>query len=265
MQTNMDGGADIYINTTAVCDNDPESYPEEGCIFPPANYDYGNTHITSQGDGWYKFETIYFATSGGGLLDNYVEIVYPASVQIDNITIEKINFDLNVSAISPNNVQILSGKRAGVPFTYGIQSSLPVDNCTMWISQESPYLSGNWGAWMKVATASMLHQNSTNVIPFVFASGRNDQNYAWKMTCMSEGLSAESNIPVFTVLDAQKSRGMTHTILELAPILLAFFAVGMTFVWVMTREGEDMLSVMIHMFIIYLVVVVMLLIIYSMV
>ena len=92
MQTNMDGASDIYINTTAVCDNDPESYPEEGCIFPSANYLENSTHITSLGDGWYKFETIYFATSGGGLLDNYVEIVYSASVQIDDCKVQLLTY-----------------------------------------------------------------------------------------------------------------------------------------------------------------------------
>jgi len=87
IQANMDGGADVFINTTTICDNNPEYYPEEGCIFPSANYLEDATHITSQGDDWYKFETIFFATTGGGLVDCYIDPEPPTSVQVDNVVV----------------------------------------------------------------------------------------------------------------------------------------------------------------------------------
>jgi len=87
LQSNIDGGSDTYINTTTVCYHNPEAYPEEGCLFPIFLLE-PYTSITSQGGGWYKFETIFNTSiSNGGELDCYIQANHGESVQIDNVIV----------------------------------------------------------------------------------------------------------------------------------------------------------------------------------
>ena len=263
-------GNEIDFNSTAVVQM---FTPPESLGFYSGKY-FVNTQMTDIGGGWKSVSgdlmtgTIPELSAGAHEAFIYIGGWNPQSdasnyiFYIDNADVRGTDFDLNVSAVSPNEA-VWSGKRAGVSFIYGIRSSVPADNCTLWIRQEIPYLSGNWGDWMALATAYSPNQNSTNSIPFRFVSGRDDQSYQWQMSCMSDGLRADSNAPVFTVMDSQKVRGMTFTILSLAPIIFSIFVVGTTFVWLMTHEGEETVSVMIHIGILYLVILVMLVIIYG--
>jgi hypothetical protein len=65
------------------------------------------------------------------------------------------------------------------------------------------------------------------------------------------------------IYDPMYAGDVATNILRYAPILLGLFILMMTFVWVMTRESEEFLSVMIQMAVLYLVLAVMLTIIFS--
>ena len=93
IQTNMDGASDIYINATTICDNNPEVYPEEGCIFPTANYIEESSSITPLGNGWYKFETTYFPFYEGGLIDTFVQAEFqPTYALVDDVVVQKLSY-----------------------------------------------------------------------------------------------------------------------------------------------------------------------------
>jgi len=93
IQANMDGASDIWINATTICDNNPVYYPEEGCIFPTANYIEESSSITLLGNGWYKFETTYFPAYEGGLIDTYVQAEFqPSYVLVDDVVVQKMTY-----------------------------------------------------------------------------------------------------------------------------------------------------------------------------
>jgi len=88
IQADMDGANDIFVNTTHVC-----GYQD--CPNFPSFLDADATAITAQGDGWYKFETVFHAPSNSAELVGYYEsyAIDPqptprwASVQVDNVVV----------------------------------------------------------------------------------------------------------------------------------------------------------------------------------
>jgi len=251
LQINMDGANDIGINTTTVCD-------WSACTgFPSSNYIESMTNITEQGEGWFKFETIYYASAEGGIIDSYVESYTPTSVQIDNAVIEEAMatpLNLSIGLSEPAN-----NARSGVSpitFSYAVLSNYEVLNCSL------------------VTSDSHGTIKATNTVPIVTGGGLNyislggifsKHSFTWSIACKTAYdpmMYYMSGNRTYTY-DTLYAGAVATSILKLAPMFLGLLVGLLTFVWVMTKEDENTIGVIVHLVIMYIVLIALLVIIYG--
>jgi hypothetical protein len=147
-----------------------------------------------------------------------------------------------------------------IDFSYAVLSNYDVLNCSLVTDSFS-----EGGGW------SIKQYNQTPIVTggalnyFQLSGLPTKDSFTWTVACTTAYAPSVQYLGGNRtyIYDPMYAGDVATNILRLAPILLGLFVVMMTFVWVMTRESEEFLSVMIQMAVLYLVLAVMLTIIFS--
>jgi hypothetical protein len=220
-------------------------------------------------DGWYRVSgytnssftgganaTLVFL-SGAELMLNY---------SLDNVVLEEATCDgencgaLNLSIGLSEPADGIRSMSSPIEFSYAVLSNYDVLNCSLLVDSMSE--TGGFVA---------KQYNSTPVIEggarnyFELSGLDTKDTFVWTVGCITlydpQTVYLGGNRTY--IYDPMYAGAVATNILRLAPILLGLFCVFMTFVWVMNRESEEFLSVLMHMFVLYMILAVMLIILFG--
>lgn len=249
----------LKLNAFQLTDDSEEYYPS---FFVP-----DATTITSIGDGWYSFDGLLNTSVDGGFGNESCMYIIDSkmNLEVDNLILELDNVEFKLFYEQPTlNLSIgLSEPADGtrsmsspIIFSYAVLSNYDVLNCSLVTS------TNGWN--IKATNSTPVIEGGT--LNYIELSGAKTKDmFVWTIACTT---AYAPNVQYLDgnrtyIYDPMYAGSVATNILRYAPILLGLFVVLMTFVWVMTKEGEDTISVMIQIGVLYLVLVMMLVIIYG--
>jgi hypothetical protein len=215
------------------------------------NFTYSNSSTTclmtklKTTNGW-MMEMYY------GMVSSVDDIFLAQEPTCDGINCGLLNLSIGLSEPADGTRSMSSP----IDFSYAVLSNYDILNCS---------LVTNTNGWSIKQTNSTPVAEGGTLNYFSLSGMATKDTFVWTVACTT---AYAPNVQYLGgnrtyIYDPMYAGDVATNILRLAPILLGLFVVMMTFVWVMTRESEEFLSVMLHMFVIYMILAVMLVILFG--